>query len=110
MRTLRQMKPAKPAAFGRPATAPALLLATIVGSGAELPTVPFQAFGPGRLVALQPTESQPPPEQSPPRGDAKPAAGPTPDQRTPKEGTGLEPFRPSEQVPAGSGVSFPADI
>ena len=64
------------------------------------------------LIAQQSTES------SPPRQDGSPGAGGTPDPPTRettdgqnrKRESSIKPFRPSQQIPAGGGVSFPADI
>ncbi len=64
------------------------------------------------LIAQQSTES------GPPRQNGSAGAGDTPDPPTRettdgqnrKRESSIKPFKPSQQIPAGGGVSFPADI
>ncbi len=64
------------------------------------------------LLALQPSESPPPRQAGSAEagGTAAPPVREKPTGQSRKGKSGLKPFKPSQQIPAGSGVSFPADI
>ncbi len=112
MRALRQVRLGGLAALQRLPACFAVVLTFMGGSMAAPREVPFSTPTPEWVLARQPTESpQPPDEPSSPPGDAAaPAVGDARDKQRPGDRAPMRRFRPTDQVPAGSGVSFPADI
>lgn len=64
------------------------------------------------LIAQQSTGSGPPGQNGSPGADGTPdrPTRETTDGQNRKKESSIKPFKPSQQIPAGSGVSFPADI